>query len=211
MAGMNPTSVDIKVATPLPASVLLTLGSLLEAAYPGAQLATNDDRHRDQVVFRIDNAARADVDDETARGLRVEPDTEDLDVLALGPEGVKTLTPELIADSFIPVIKAAFEQNSDALNYLEFTLRDSEHGNRYLLTFCRSAGQTPHELRMLAERKLEQARAGIHREYAEAVYGLLGRARDGRPDNFEAGLKAAMDAVRQLGFPNTADVPDEEI
>ena len=210
MAGMNPTSVDIKVATPLPASVLLTLGSLLEAAYPGTQLATNDDRHRDQVVFRIDSAARVDVDDETARGLRVEPGTEDLDVLALGPEGVKTLTPELIADSFVPVIKAAFEQNPDAANYLEFTLRDSEHGNRYLLTFCRSAGQTPHELRMLAERKLEQARAGIHREYAEAVYGLLGRARDGRPDNFEAGLKAAMDAVRQLGFLNTADATDEE-
>lgn len=56
------TMVDIKVATPLPSSVLLTVGALLEAAYPGAMLATNDEPYRNQGIFRIDNARRPAMD-----------------------------------------------------------------------------------------------------------------------------------------------------
>lgn len=199
------TMVDIKVATPLPSSVLLTLGGLLEAAYPGAQLATNDEPYRNQVIFRIDNARRPVLDPEAAAELRVEPDDGDLDIMALGPEGVQTLTPEIIGSNFLPVIKAAFEQNPAAANYLEFTLNDKEDHQRYLLTFCRSALQTPHELRMLAEQELTDARGRIHREYAATIYALLGQPRAGRPDTYEAGVKAALDAVRQLGFPYTGD------
>lgn len=202
--------VDIKVATPLPSSVLLTLGALLDSAYPGAQLATNDEPFRSQVVFRIDNARRPVVDDEAAAALRVEPDDDDLDIIALGPEGVETLTPEIIGAGFLPVIKAAFEQNPDAANYLEFTLIDPEGRHRYLLTFCRSAQQTPHELRMKAEQELTEARGKIHREYAAAIYGLIGHPRAGRPDSYEAGVKAALDTVRQLGFPYTDDSSDGE-
>ncbi|MBG0738934.1 hypothetical protein IV500_05790 [Paeniglutamicibacter antarcticus] len=197
------TTIDIKIATPLKSSVLLTLGALIDAAWPGSHLATNTDPLTKQVIFRIDNTARVDVDDARAADLRVEPDESDLDVLALGPEGIKTLTPESVGSNFLPVIKAAFEANPDAENYLEFTLIDKENHERYLLTFCRSAQQTPHELRMLAEQELTQARATIHREYSAAVYGLLGHQRAGRPDTYEAGVKAALDAARQLGFPHT--------
>ncbi|MET4144271.1 hypothetical protein [Arthrobacter sp. UYCo732] len=204
------TTVDIRIATPLPSSVLLTLGALLDSAYPGAQLATNDEKYRDQVIFRVDNAKRQTVDDVTAADLRVEPSGEDLDIIALGPEGVRTLTPEFIADSFLPVIKAAFEMNPEAENYLEFTLIDKEDHHRYLLTFCKSAHQTPHELRKLAEQDLADARGVIHRQYAAAIYGLLGQPRAGRPDTYEAGVKAALDAVRQLGFPYTDDSSDDE-
>jgi hypothetical protein len=133
----------------------------------------------------------------------VEPDEFDVDVLAMGPEGIQTLTPEIIGANFLPVIKAAFEQNPEAENYLEFTLIDQEDRHRYLLTFCRSAQQTPHELRMRAEQELEDARGKIHREYAATIYALLGHPRAGRPDTYEAGVKAALDAVRQLGFPYT--------
>lgn len=204
------TTIDIKVATPLPSSVLLTLGSLLEAAYPGALLATNDEPYRNQVIFRVDNAQRQAVDDATAAELRVEPGEDDLDIIALGPEGIQTVTPEIIGSSFLPVIKAAFEKNPDAANYLEFTLNDKEDHQRYLLTFCRSAQQTPHELRMKAEQELTEARAKIHREYGAAICGLLGHPRAGRPDTYEAGVKAALDIVRQLGFPYTPDSSDDE-
>jgi hypothetical protein len=194
------TTIDIKVATPLKSSVLLTLGSLIDAAWPGSQLVTNTDPYTKQVIFRIDRSAQADVDDAAAADLRVEPDEFEVDVVSLGPEGVKTLTPEVIGSSFLPAIKQAFERNPEAENYLEFTLIDKEDHHRYLLTFCRSAQQTPHELRMLAEQELEEARAKIHREYASIIYGLLGHSRAGRPDTYEAGIKAALDAVRQIGF-----------
>lgn len=61
------------------------------------------------------------MDDEAAAELRVEPGDDDLDIMALGPEEVETLTPEIIGTSFLPVVKAAFERNPDAANYLDFT------------------------------------------------------------------------------------------
>jgi hypothetical protein len=197
------TTVDIKVATPLKSSVLLTLGNLIEAAWPGSQLVTNEDRYTQQVIFRIDRAVGVEVEDTAAAAMLVEPDEFEVDVVSLGPEGITTMTPDFIGESFLPVIKEAFEQNPEAENYLEFPLIDREDHHRYLLTFCRSAQQTPHELRMLAEQELEDARGKIHREYASTIYALLGHPRAGRPDTYEAGVKAALDAVRQLGFPYT--------
>lgn len=202
-APASESTVDIKIGTPLRSNILLTLGNLIEAVWPGAQLVTNTDQFTKQVIFRIDPDARADVDDDEAADMFVAPDEFDVDVLAMGPEGIQTLTPEIIGANFLPVIKAAFEQNPEAENYLEFTLIDQEDRHRYLLTFCRSAQQTPHELRMRAEQELEDARGKIHREYAATIYALLGHPRAGRPDTYEAGAKAALDAVRQLGFPYT--------
>lgn len=202
-APTSESTVDIKIGTPLRSNILLTLGNLIEAVWPGAQLVTNTDQFTKQVIFRIDPDARADVDEDEAADMFVKPDEFDVDVLAMGPEGIQTLTPEIIGANFLPVIKAAFEQNPEAENYLEFTLIDQEDRQRYLLTFCRSAQQTPHELRMRAEQELEDARGKIHRDYAATIYALLGHPRAGRPDTYEAGVKAALDAVRQLGFPYT--------
>lgn len=204
------TTTDIKVATPLKSSVLLTLGNLIEAAWPGALLVTNEDPYTKQVIFRVEHGARVDVDDDQAADMLVEADEHEVDIVSLGPEGVKTLTPEFIGSNFLPVIKEAFEQNPEAENYLEFTLIDKEDHQRYLLTFCRSAQQTPHELRMLAEQELTEARGKIHRDYAAVIYGLLGHPRGGRTDTYEAGVKAALDAVRQLGFPYTDESSDGE-
>ncbi len=207
MSGMTvsapATTTDIKIATPLKSSVLLTLGNLIDAAWPGSQLVTNEDRFTQQVIFRIDHAVQAEVDESAAADMLVEPDELDVDIVSLGPEGIQTLTPEIIGANFLPVIKEAFAKNPEAQNYLEFTLIDKEDHHRYLLTFCRSAQQTPHELRMAAERELDEARGKIHRDYAASIYALLGHPRGGRPDTYEAGVKAALDAVRQSGFPYT--------
>lgn len=61
-------------------------------------------------------------------------------------------------------------------------------------------------MRMKAEQALTEARGEIHREYAAAIYALLGQTRAGRPDTYQAGVKAALDAVRQLGFPRTPTI-----
>lgn len=151
------TFVDIKVSTPLPFSVVLTLGALLDAAYPGTELATSDEPNRNQIVFRVNNSKPPTFDDADAAELKVEPADDDLEILGLCPEGLRTLTPEVIASNFLPVLKAAFEQNPDAANYLEFPLTDPEDSQRYLLTFCRSADQTPHDLKMKSEDELPKA------------------------------------------------------
>lgn len=99
------TTIDIKVATPLKASVLLTLEHLIDAAWLGAQLAANVDRYANRVIFRGDNSQQQDVDGEQAAALRIEPDEFDLDVTELNRQGVKTLTPGAIGSAFLPVIK----------------------------------------------------------------------------------------------------------
>lgn len=63
---------------------------------------------------------------------------------------------------------------------------------------------------MKAEQELIEARAKIHREYAAAIYARIGQSRAGRTDTYEAGVKAALDAVRQLGFPYTDESSDDE-
>lgn len=198
-------TIDIKVATPLPSSVVLTLGALIEAAWPGSGWASNEDRYVNQVIFRVDNSARRQVPDEEAAALRVEAGPEDADVIALGPEGASVLTPTDVAANLLPVIKTAFEEFPDAANYLEMPVFDPEDGHRYLLTFCRSAAQTPHELRVKAEKALEEARASIHRDYAAAAWGVRAQPRGTAPDTYEAGVKAVLDVIRQMGFPYGAD------
>lgn len=211
MTASAASTIDIRVGTPLPSSILLTLGNLIEAAWPGAELATNEDRHTSQVVFRVNPAGRQIVVDDSAAAMLIEPAEDDLEITSLGPEGVKALTPESIATNLVPVIRAAFEEFPDAENYLEMPLKDPADGHRYLLTFCRSAAQTPHELRLAAEADLVKARAVIHGEYAAALASLQRLPRTGgRPDTYEEGIRAMLDAVRELGgaFAGTAGGDD---
>ncbi|GAB3283626.1 hypothetical protein GCM10027449_26830 [Sinomonas notoginsengisoli] len=191
---------DIKVETPLPQSILMTLGNLIDAAWPESMLALNEDPWKKQVIFRIDTARRTEVAPQDAAALRQDPDEDDLQVTGLGPDGATVITPQEIAAAFVPAVKAAFEEFPDAENYLEMPLRDPEDGHRYLLTFCRSAEQTPHELRMAAEQNLERAREDAHRDAVQAVQGLLRRPRGPRADTFQDGVRAALDALRQAGF-----------
>lgn len=202
-------TVDIKIATPLPSSVLLTLSALVDAAYPGSSWVGNDDRHTNQVIFRVNNAARRDIPTEDAAALRVEPGDGDVDVTALGPEGVSMLTPLEVAANLLPVIKAEFEKFPDAENYLEMPIHDPSDGNRYLLTFCRSKRQTPHELRMKAETDLAEARERIHREYAAAAWGVRTAPRpENAADTFTAGVNAVLDVLRNLSRPVPGDDND---
>lgn len=198
MTAPAPT-IDIKVATPLPSSVLLTLGNLIEAAWPGAELADNEDRFTSQVIFRVNTSARHVIEDAAAAALLIEPGEDDLEITALGPKGVNTITPEIIAQNFVPVIKAAFENFPDAANYLEMPLRDPADGHRYLLTFCRSAAQTPHELRLKAERERDAAHNAVRDEYMAALSSLQRLPRGHREDTYAEGVRAALEALLALG------------
>ena len=58
-------------------------------------------------------------------------------------------------------MKASFEEFPDAENYLEQRLWDKETSKGYVMTFQRLEGQSAHELRQEAERKLATAEARI--------------------------------------------------
>ncbi|RKR29802.1 hypothetical protein [Arthrobacter oryzae] len=90
-------------------------------------------------------------------------------------------------------------------------LSDPEDGHRYVLTFCRSKGQTPAAWREAAERKLTEARGEIHREYSAARCGLRSKPRSSEfDDSYEAGVKAALDVVRRFGFPYADTGTDDD-
>ncbi len=90
-------------------------------------------------------------------------------------------------------------------------IHDPSDGHRYLLTLCRSRNQTPHGLRMAAAHELTEVRGRVHREYAAAVWGLRSRPRSSEiEDSYDAGVKAALDVVRQLGFPYADTGTDDD-
>jgi hypothetical protein len=153
-------STDIRVATPLPSSVLMTLGRLIDLAWPGAELATGN---RGEITFRVNRAAASDITADEAAGAKVELAEGDVAIQELGPEGVSLVTPAALAASLLPILKASFQENPDAANYLETTVTDPDDYNRYVLIFAPSAQQTPHELRMTAEKRLATARQDAHR------------------------------------------------
>lgn len=198
---LNDGEVDVRIRTPLPGSVVLTLGNLIEAAWPDAQMV---DGESGEVTFRIKKTARTAVTDEEAAALRVEPEEEDLDISSLGPSGVSLANPVGLAINLLENMKASFGENPEAANYLETTIRDPEDGSRYVLIFAKSQAQTPHELRTRAEANLARARQDAHAANTAAVQRLL-RAPAAGPNTFEAGVKAALDAMRQLNFGNAGE------
>lgn len=194
--------VDVRIRTPLPGSVVLTLGGLMDAVWPGAQLV---DGEQGEVTFRINNTTRAAVTDAEAAAARVLPEEDDLNIHSLGPSGIRLANPVELAASMLPVMKTSFGDHPDAVNYLETAIRDPESGARYVLIFAKSAAQTPHELRTRAEENLTRARQDAQGVNTAAVQKLLRSPRPGKPDSFEAGVKAALDAIRQANFADTPE------
>lgn len=192
--------IEISVRTPLPGSVVTTLGFLIEAAWPGASLVSPAIGSH-EIIFRIPDKTPRSVAPAEASAMAVAPSPEgDLSVYGLGPEGIRIATPVELVDILLPSLLAAFQEYPDAANYLEIPVRDPKARRTYLLTLCRSADQTPHQLRALAEDNLRQARDDISTAHMRALQRLLMVPHGESPDTFSAGVKAAMNAVRELNF-----------
>lgn len=192
--------VEIIVRTPLPASVVATLGSLIEAAWPGTELGAAPSGSN-QIIFQVpDQRPRVVTSSAAAELAASSPADGDMVVYELSPEGISVGTPIEIAQALLPIIQASFEANPEAPNYLEMPIRDPQANCTYLLTFCRSAAQTPHELRTIAEEKLRTSRAEISQAHTRAVHRLLMVPRVGDTDSYAAGVKAALNALREHNF-----------
>ncbi|WUT94725.1 hypothetical protein SUAREZ_77 [Mycobacterium phage Suarez] len=74
----------------------------------------------------------------------------------LSPDGVGIAPEEWLTKTWAHIARQMFEQNPAAANYTESTVFDAETGQRYVFWCARSEGQTPHELRMAAEKRAEE-------------------------------------------------------
>lgn len=185
---------EIAIKLPLPMSVSGSLLNLIGAAWPDAQLADGSggmfgDRH---MVIRIPDTAPVAVTDEQVAAARVEPGEEDLDITELGPAGISVRRPEHLSAMMLEILLASFEEHPDAMNYLENEVIDPKTGNRYILTFARSAQQTPDALRRAAEQRLETARSDVRRELIQSVLEVQAKDQAG---SFSEGVQACLNAL----------------
>jgi hypothetical protein len=193
---------DIPVVTPLPSSIVMTLGRLIDLAWPGAELAAGN---QGEITFRVNTAVTAEASPDEVATAKLDPAEGDVLIQELGPHGLSLATPAEFAAALLPVLKASFQENPDAAKFLETAVPDPEDYNRHVMIFARSAQQTPHEQMMRAEQKLAIALQDAHRANATAVNWLPDSGPGDRPDTYQAGVKAAWDAMRELNQPNKAE------
>lgn len=154
-------SVKIDIALPLPMPVVGTLMKLIGVAYPTAEIANSHSGLR----FLVPANAQPE---EIPEDFTPEPSGDnDVNVTQFGPDGISVNTPTELAAICLHVMKKTFEEFPDAKNYLETQCFDRGTGKSYILTFKRNEGKTPHEMRQLAEKERDEARAELEQVQKE--------------------------------------------
>lgn len=116
--------------------------------------------HRHNVADALDAAAAVfDADHDAAV-----QDMMDRSLLAgmnIGPDGmtVKAITAREVAVSMAMAAAQFLDENPGARNYVQQDVWDKDQQNRYTIIFMKPGGQTPHELREAAEKRLAAALA----------------------------------------------------
>jgi hypothetical protein len=156
---------EIHIRLPLPLDIVGTLGELIGTVYPNSRIATN----REDFVILISNDERRVrlTDEQIAATFHPSANPED----EASFNGFRTEGEDLVAQ--FGLTQAASLQLASfcrdmlsmegAKNYVEFECQDSDN-KKYWVAACRSEGQTPHKLRMIAEAKLE-ALKGLHEPF----------------------------------------------
>jgi len=151
----------IQIALPLPMPVVGTLMNLIGAAYPDAEMGNS----ASGLKFLIPSNA---VPQELPTDFTPVPSGEDdVNVTSLGPDGIAINTPAELASVCLHIMKATFEEFPDAKNYLETQCYDREEGKSYVLTFRRAECNTPHQMRQIAEKERDDAKAELKKVQKE--------------------------------------------
>jgi len=157
-AGDRSDDTVITIALPLPMPVYGTLVKLVGAAYPDARMGGGE--REDALVFYIPKSAVAKrVSKAAAKPIKPDEATDGVEVIRTSPKGLGLSITRDLAEHYVIAARETFAENPGAVNYVEHTVIDAQTHQRYVLTFSRSEHQTPHALRMVAERNAELARA----------------------------------------------------
>lgn len=148
----NPTTehdVTISISSPAPMSMVGSLLGIISAAYPQTSLAPAEPGKA--MTLRIpDTAEPVDTDDPASHVLEIE---------RFDPTQITVRTPQEVALLLGEIMEAAFAETPEAKNYLESSLTLRTH--KYVMTFQRRDGSTPHDLRLAAEARAEAAEAAL--------------------------------------------------
>lgn len=154
----------IRINAPLPLDVASTLIRAVGALYPGATVGTPGDG--EALVLEIPDSDRG-IDDAvlaeiTALKESAEAATADFDILHADGSDMRTTAAAWLAQVLIPAARA-FLHATGAENYVEQEVRlDVEgSGGGYVFSVARSPEQTPHALRLKAERELAELRTAV--------------------------------------------------
>lgn len=156
--GERATGAIIDIKLPLPMPIAGTLMKLIGTAWPEARIG--DDSYGSGMTFIIPQGAKPKRVTKAAAKAIVDDHPTDVvlpDVVEFGPNGMNTSVSRMVADQLVVAARETFTENPDALNYTETLVTDRENGARYVMIFARSPQQTPHKLRMGAERALKDA------------------------------------------------------
>lgn len=143
----------VTVALPLPLEIAGALMKLIGTAWPAARISTNGDG----MTFLIPKGVEA----AEIHDMETPEEETGAQLLALDGDGVRISTPQHLAAAALEVMSQAFDDNPDAVKYLEQRVWDRDTQKAYVMTFQRAEGKTPHELRRAAEQELEEARRQI--------------------------------------------------
>lgn len=161
--------VEVRIGLPLPLDVASTITRAFATLWPGGhfdQKRSPSGREMVAVIGDDDRMTRATKKNLAAAKVHSEDVTLEGLLVAWDPDGSLGLTLPEVARERLAEICVALLSNSDAPNYLE-TPVEAPDGTRYAVAACRSMGQTPHELRLKAERERDAALAEVEQLRAE--------------------------------------------
>lgn len=161
--------VEVRIGLPLPMDVATSIVRAFAVLWPEGHFDQKRSPSGHEMVAVISDAdrmtkatkkriaaAKANSEDTSLEGLLASWD----------PDGSLGLTLPQVANERLAEICVAMLSVADAPNYLETPVRTPD-GQRYAVAACRSMGQTPHALRMKAEKERDAALAEVERLRAE--------------------------------------------
>lgn len=157
----------ICVMYPIPLDVSGNIIMALGTMYPDAVIRTDDPRSRDGLVIDLGTRkARS-----SKRRITAEMDTEESEatLTGLGDGMIQFATPKEATET-LAVAANIMLTSHEATNYVEQEVH-MEDGRSFVFHACWSKGQTPHELRIKAEKRAEKAE-GLVAELEATIAGL---------------------------------------
>lgn len=162
---MTEGSTTIKIDLPLPMDIAGTLMQVIGLTWPNTVIK------QDEARFPSERALVMEVSDEDRhKSAKARKKYEkhkqhlskwDSDITELTPNAVGVSPHEYLAKQWCAMARQTMEMFPDAHNYLESVVQDRDTRNRWVFYVARSEGQTPHALRKVAEKRVEELEAEV--------------------------------------------------
>lgn len=154
---------QIKIALPLPMDMVSSLVRAIGTMYPDATMSGNGSGYGAELVLNVpESNRRAKGSKKALAAAKVPADdpASEPELTGFGDGGISMTTPKEAAEN-LAVWAYTLLTSVDATNYVEQAAHHPETGQRLAVVACWTDRQTPHELRLAAERRADEAEARL--------------------------------------------------